>query len=112
MYFNASYKYTITGLYNGNVKVWRLPLILSVNKASLSVNRSSLSVNKSSLSVNKSFSSVNKPPQSNLSNDYIMIHNCLYHTKQVEKIVATLDDRVVLSQSADLTVCLWSLETF
>jgi hypothetical protein len=45
-------------------------------------------------------------------NDYIMIHNCIYHTKLVEKIVATDDDRVIFSQSADLTVCMWSLETF
>jgi hypothetical protein len=30
----------------------------------------------------------------------------------VEKIVATDDDRVIFSQSADLTVCMWSLETF
>ena len=26
VHFNNSYKYTITGLINGNVKVWRLPL--------------------------------------------------------------------------------------
>lgn len=26
VHLNRTYKYTITGLYNGNVKVWRLPL--------------------------------------------------------------------------------------
>ncbi len=82
MYYNSSYKYTVTGLFNGNVRVWRLPLVLS-------------SVSKATT-----------------PNDYIMIHNCIYHTKLVEKIVATDDDRVIFSQSADLTVCMWSLETF
>jgi WD40 repeat protein len=79
VYFNSSYKYTVTGLFNGNVRVWRLPLVLS-------------SVSKATT-----------------PNDYIMIHNCTYHAKLVEKIVATDDDRVIISQSADLTVCMWSL---
>ena len=26
VHFNRSYKYTVTGLINGNVKVWRVPL--------------------------------------------------------------------------------------
>lgn len=79
VYFNPSYKYTVTGLFNGNVRVWRVPLFMT---------------------------SVSKATQ---PSDYIMIHNCIHHTKQVEKIVATHDDRVIISQSADLTVCMWSL---
>lgn len=76
VHLNTSYKYTITGLINGNVKVWRLPL----------------------------------SPVS--STECIMIHNCIYHTKFVEKIVPSNDDRVIISASNDLTICLWSLETF
>jgi WD40 repeat protein len=41
-----------------------------------------------------------------------MIHNCIFHTKLVNKIIATNDDRVIVSGAADLTICLWSLETF
>lgn len=63
VHLNTSYKYTITGLINGNVKVWRLPLSLVS------------------------------------SNEYIMIHNCIHHTKQVEKIVPSNDDRVIISAS-------------
>lgn len=76
VHLNTSYKYTITGLINGNVKVWRLPL----------------------------------SPVS--SAECIMIHNCNYHTKFVEKIVPSNDDRVIISAANDLTICLWSLETF
>jgi len=76
VHFNNSYKYTITGLINGNVKVWRLPL----SQVSASEN--------------------------------IMIHNCIYHTKHVEKIIPSNDNRVIISSANDLTICLWSLETF
>lgn len=76
VHFNSSYKYTITGLINGNVKVWRLPL--SQNSAA----------------------------------EAIMIHSCNYHAKHVEKIVPADDDRVIISAANDLTLCLWSLETF
>lgn len=41
-----------------------------------------------------------------------MIHNCVHHTKAVERIVPASDERLVLSSSEDLTLCLWSLETF
>ncbi len=73
VYFNRTYKYTVTGLINGNVKIWRLPL-LSIS-----------------------------------ANDYIMIHNCIYHTKAIEKVIQGIDDRMIISYSIDLTVCLWSL---
>ncbi len=73
MHYNRNYSYTVTGLMNGHVKVWRLPLY----QAS--------------------------------SNEYIMIHNCIFHTKQVESIIAGSDDRTIISYSSDLTLCLWSL---
>jgi len=41
-----------------------------------------------------------------------MIHNCIHHTKTVTKVVPASDHRLVLSSSEDLTLCLWSLETF
>jgi WD40 repeat protein len=41
-----------------------------------------------------------------------MIHNCVHHTKAVERIVPASDERLILSSSEDLTLCLWSLETF
>jgi WD40 repeat protein len=78
VHLNKTYKYTITGLYNGNLKVWRLPL----------------------------------SPITTHTAEYIMIHNCVHHTKPVEKVVPASDHRLVLSASEDLTLCLWSLETF
>lgn len=41
-----------------------------------------------------------------------MIHNCLHHTRPIDKVVPASDHRLVLSASEDLTLCLWSLETF
>ncbi len=78
VHLNRSYKYTITGLINGNVKVWRLPLSTITNYAA----------------------------------EYIMIHNCVFHSRAVEKIVPANDERLVLTSAEDLTLCLWSLETF
>lgn len=44
--------------------------------------------------------------------DYILIHNYIRHTKPVESIVQGSDDRVIITCSQELMVCLWSLETF
>lgn len=74
VHLNRSYKYTITGLYNGHVKVWRLPL---------------------------------SPFSQNA--EYIMIHNCIHHTKAVEQIVPASDQRLILTSAEDLTFCMWSL---
>lgn len=78
VHFNRTYKYTITGLYNGNVKVWRLPFSISASQNA----------------------------------EHIMIHNCKHHARPVENIVPAKDNRLVLSLAEDLTLCLWSLETF
>lgn len=73
---NFQYKYTITGLINGQIKVWRLP--------------------QNSLT----------------SKDYILIHKYIRHTKAVSKIIEGSDDRIIISSSEELLICLWSLETF
>lgn len=76
--FNNHYKYTITGLINGHIKVWRLP--------------------QNSLSCS--------------SKDYILIHKYSRHSKPILKIVEGPDDRIIISSSEELVVCMWSLETF
>ena len=48
----------------------------------------------------------------NIAKDYIMIHNFIHHQKQIEKIVQGSDERVIISSSSELIVCLWTLETF
>lgn len=74
--YNSQYKYTITGLINGQIKVWRLPQGHTQGR------------------------------------DYILIHKYIRHGKQVEKIVEGADDRIIISCSEEMLVCLWSLETF
>lgn len=62
VHLNRSYKYTLTGLINGSLRVWRLPL-----------------------------------RQLNSSPEYIMIHNCVYHAKPIDRIIPASDDRIVIS---------------
>ena len=76
VFYNPHYRYTITGLINGHLKVWRLPQ-------------------------NKVF-----------SKDYILIHNFIRHTKPVDKVVEGHDERLIISSSPEMIVCVWSLETF
>lgn len=74
--YNTAYKYTITGLINGHIKVWRLP-----------ANAGTTSTNK----------------------DYILIHKYIQHTKPIDKIVQGHDERIIISNSEEMIVCLWSL---
>ena len=48
----------------------------------------------------------------NITKDYILIHNFIHHAKQIDKIVKGSDDRVIITASSELMVCLWTLETF
>lgn len=72
VFYNTHYKYTVTGLINGHIKVWRLP-------------------------------------QNSSSKDYILIHNFIKHTKPIDKIVEGHDERIIISSSSEMIVCLWSL---
>lgn len=99
VYYNRSSKYVATGLINGNMKIWRLPL---------NINRHS----HHSMTQSQVQGATAPTTTSQTHNEYIMIHNCIHHTKSVEKIIPGEDDRVIMSYSADLTLCLWSLETF
>lgn len=74
--YNFHYKYTVTGLINGHIKVWRIPHAKIVTK------------------------------------DFILIHNFTRHAKPIEKIVEGQDERIIISSSSEMIVCLWSLETF
>ena len=74
--YNFHYKYTVTGLMNGHIKVWRIPQAKIVTK------------------------------------DFILIHNFTRHAKPIEKIVEGQDERIIISSSSEMIVCLWSLETF
>ncbi len=74
--YNNHYKYTITGLINGQIKVWRLPTYQN---------------------------------QPSSSKDYILIHKYIQHSKQVDKIIQGIDERIIISSSEEMQVCLWSL---
>ena len=54
-------------------------------------------------------------PQNSLTctpKDYILIHKYIRHSKQVDKIVEGYDERIIISSSEEMVICMWSLETF
>lgn len=46
------------------------------------------------------------------SDENILIHNYIRHSKPIEKIVEGIDSRIIITCSQELMLCLWSLETF